>query len=186
MVVFIAIELDKRSREKISEYVRKGIKPLCRGGRWVDRDNYHLTLKYIGRASGEEINALCGLLGETAERYEAFILGTGRVGVFGKSQGLKARVLWMDCAGDTASLMNIRKHIEDGAVGLGFAADRRFSPHITLARDVVLTRQPDEIQPMNPVCFDVTSVSLMESRPERGGRVYVPLFVQRIGHPGRG
>jgi 2'-5' RNA ligase len=178
VIVFIAIELEHRSREKISEYVRTSLRPMCRGGRWVDMQNYHLTLKYIGEAACGETNELYGLLNQAAAQFESFMLTTGSVGVFGKSQSGRARVLWLDTVGDIRALREIREYIEGKAVGLGFRADNRFSPHITLARDVMLTRQPEKIHPVN---INVTSVSLMESRSEKGKRVYLPLSVHKFG-----
>ena len=145
MVVFIALELEQAVKDRIHRYVRDVIRPLCREGRWVDSSNYHMTLKYIGTVEDRQVNDLNCLLGDAAGRQGVFRLTTGRVGVFGGHGDGRARVLWLDTEGDTNTLRGFRKYIENRAVGMGFCPDSKFSPHITLARDVLLTRQPEGI-----------------------------------------
>jgi len=180
MVVFIAIELEQAVKEQIHRYVREAVKPACSGGRWVDKDNYHLTLKYIGEADEKEIDELHLLLRDVAGGRSGFRLVTGSLGAFGDLRGGKARVLWLDTMGDTESLAHLRRDIENRAVAAGFKAERRFSPHITLARDVLLQGRPEDMGKMHPAVIDVTSVSLMESRLEKGRRVYLPLAVYKL------
>lgn len=181
MVVFIAIELDNELKNRICECIRTGVRPLCRGGRWVDSRNYHLTLKYIGRVGKQQIDELYRLLDQAVGRFRSFTLTTDSIGSFGKLRDGRARVLWLGTKGDGAVLQNLREYIENKTVELGFKTDKRFSPHITIARDVRLTRQLDGIKAMRPTSFAVNSVSLVESRLERGKRVYIPLSVHKLG-----
>jgi 2'-5' RNA ligase len=181
MVVFIAIELEQEVKEKIHEYVREVVKPACSGGRWVDKNNYHLTLKYIGEADEMDIDELHRLLRDAAGSSGGFRLTTGSVGVFGDLRDGRARVLWLDVTGDTKALSYLRRYIENRAVAAGFKAEKRFSPHITLARDVVLSGMPEGMEKMKPKVIKVTSISLMESRQEKGRRIYLPLAVYKLG-----
>jgi len=180
MIVFIALELEQEVRGEIHRHVRERVMPLCRGGRWVDKDNYHITLKYIGEVGERDIEALDCILKEAAGRQGVFHLSTGRMGVFGKSRDGRARVLWLDVAGDMSALRGLRQDIEENSVGFGTKPDKGFSPHITLARDVILTRPPDGIESPKGIRIDAASVSLMESRVERGKRVYVPVGVYKF------
>jgi len=181
MVVFIAIELEQEVKEKIHEYVREVVKPACSGGRWVDKNNYHLTLKYIGEADEMDIDELHRLLRDAANSCSGFRLTTGPVGVFGDLGDGRARVLWLDTAGDIKALSYLRRCIEKRAVAAGFKAEKRFSPHITLARDVVLPGTPGDMERMEPKVINVASISLMESRQEKGRRIYLPLAVYKLG-----
>jgi 2'-5' RNA ligase len=181
MVVFIAIELEQEIKGKIHEYVQKAVKPACSGGRWVDKNNYHLTLKYIGEADEMDIDELHRLLRDAAGSSGGFRLTTGSVGVFGDLRDGRARVLWLDVTGDTKALSYLRRYIENRAVAAGFKAEKRFSPHITLARDVVLSGMPEGMEKMKPKVIKVTSISLMESRQEKGRRIYLPLAVYKLG-----
>lgn len=47
--------------------------------------------------------------------------------------------------------------------------------------DVLLTRNPGEMEKLQQVSLNATSVSLMESRLEGKKRVYIPLSVHRLG-----
>ncbi|MGI6704247.1 MAG: RNA 2',3'-cyclic phosphodiesterase [Clostridia bacterium] len=180
MVVFIALELEQGVKGKIYRYVQEVVKPLCRGGRWVDSVNYHLTLKYIGTSGDREVDALYRMLCDVALHHASFRLCTGRVGVFGGVGAGRARVLWLDTSGEVKALRDLRRYIEHKAVGLGFKAENRFTPHITLARDVMLTRKLDRIERLQPISIKINSVSLMESRMEGKKRVYLPLSVHRL------
>lgn len=183
IVVFIALELNKEVREKIYTYVQGTVKPMCREGRWVDSTNYHITLKYIGAVKEREVDMLYKILGEIAPQYDAFQLNIGRIGVFGGTKDtLRARVLWLNTVGDVRDLRNLRSAIENCAIRTGFKADKRFSPHITLARDVMLLKNIGDIEELQRININISSVSLMESRVEKGKRVYVPLSVHRLRH----
>lgn len=181
MVVFIAIELEQEVKEKIHGYVREVVKSACSGGRWVDKANYHLTLKYIGETDEKGIDVLHRLLLDAAKSCSGFRLTTGSVGVFGDLRDGRARVLWLDTTGDTKALAYLRRYIENRAVAAGFKAEKRFSPHITLARDVVLPGPLEDMERMKPEVINVTSVSLMESRQEKGRRIYLPIAVYKLG-----
>jgi 2'-5' RNA ligase len=180
MVLFIAIELEDRLKDHIHDYVQKTLRPACREGRWVSRDNYHITLKYIGDVKAQQIGMLLGLLNDAAMLSKSFVLRTGSTGVFGKHGERKARVLWIDVSGDKGALDGLRGYIETGTVKMGFKAESRFSPHITVARDVSLTVEPAALDGMEPVRIEVNSISLMESRVEKGKRVYLPLSVHKL------
>lgn len=179
MIVFIAIELENSLKNKIYDYAGKNIKPFCRGGRWVREDNYHITLKYIGKISEQDIITLSDALNEVSRNAERFILRTGYPGVFGKRNNDKARVLWLGVTGEIESLGNLKKSIEESTTALGYSKDNRFSPHITLARDVSLKEELSDMEGL--ACnIPVNAISLMESRVERGRRVYLPLSVHRF------
>jgi len=179
MIVFIAIELENGLKNKIYNYTGKNIKPFCSGGRWVRKDNYHITLKYIGETGEQNIIPLCDVLNEVSCNAEKFILKTGYPGVFGKGEDAKARVLWLGATGGIKRLGELKDTIEEKTCDLGYMRDNRFSPHITLARDVLLKKELLHITSLSQD-IPVNAISLMESRVERGRRVYLPLSVHRF------
>jgi 2'-5' RNA ligase len=123
--LFVGIELPEATRERLSI--------LCAGlpgAKWVKPENLHLTLRFIGEVENglaEDIDdALCRV------RAPRFDLDLGGVGFFGKPAA--ARVLWAGVA-KSEPLSHVQMKVETAVQRAGLPAEeRRFSPHITLAR----------------------------------------------------
>jgi 2'-5' RNA ligase len=97
----------------------------------VERENVHLTLKFLG-------DVRPGLIDEVVEavsslRVEPFRMSIKGVGVFPNLR--RPRVVWVGVTGGTQELKAAFDSLEPRIVGLGFKPEsRRFSPHITIAR----------------------------------------------------
>lgn len=100
------------------------------GARWVDSDSYHLTLRFIGEvdlATAEDIDA--ALLGIDVEPFEVRLSG---VGYFGKPKA--PRQLWVGVE-RSEPLLRLQGKIETALQRIGLPAEeRKFTPHVTLAR----------------------------------------------------
>jgi 2'-5' RNA ligase len=106
---------------------------LLRGGlpgaRWIDPENYHLTLRFIGDVEGHVADEVANALDRV--RRTAFNLALSGVGAFGSK---KPHSIY---AGVTASpdLIALQAEIERICQRLGLPADpRKFVPHVTIAR----------------------------------------------------
>jgi RNA 2',3'-cyclic 3'-phosphodiesterase len=100
--------------------------------RWVDGQNIHLTLKFLGETSEKQIPDIKNLLSVTAFKYNPFSISLGGLGFF-KSNGIP-RVLfaWIH---EDGTLSQLADEAGDLLVPLGFEKDKRpFNPHFTLAR----------------------------------------------------
>ncbi len=179
MVVFIAIELEDSLKNEIYDYTCKYIKPACKKGRWVWKHNYHITLKYIGEIREDDLMPLFDAVNKVSANAKPFSLKTGGTGVFGKRGNGGARVLWLGVEGELDRLKALKEDVEDKVCTPGGRRDNRFSPHITLARDVFVNRDLSYVQDMS-ANIPVKSISLMESRLEKGRRMYLPLSVHRL------
>lgn len=105
---------------------------LCNGvpgARWVDPGNFHLTLRFIGEITEDraaDVDEALALL--KARRFTLQLAGTG---VFG---GSRPHSLWVG-AERHPDLVRLRDKIEQALVRIGLAPEqRRFAPHVTLAR----------------------------------------------------
>ncbi|MQX36591.1 RNA 2',3'-cyclic phosphodiesterase [Roseospira navarrensis] len=105
------------------------------GARWVEADNLHLTLRFLGEVDPARGEDLDGAL-RTLKAAPAPVRLQG-IGTFG--QGRKVHTLWVGAARDPA-LMHLHGRVEAAAQRAGFPAEgRKFTPHVTLAR----LRHPD-------------------------------------------
>jgi len=99
------------------------------GARWSTREQLHLTLRFIGDVEEGDARAIDETLsGISAPRFTLELKG---VGVFG---GKNPRALWVGVAPNEA-LVHLQRKIESVMQRLGFPAEeRKFTPHVTLAR----------------------------------------------------
>lgn len=166
--LFVGLALPEALRDTLS-MLERGIP----GARWVESDNYHVTLRFIGEVAGDRAEDVDSALG--AVRARPFALSLAGVGHFGKLR--KARSVW---AGVEANdlLNRLQASVESAVVRAGFPAEaRRFRPHVTLARirgetghhvANFLSEHGDFRAPP----FEVGNFTLYESRLTRHGATY--------------
>lgn len=124
--LFVAIDLPEEVKEAATAIAGRELP----GARWVPRDQLHLTLRFIGEADEERFEAIKRALREVAGT--PFSLSLAGVGHF--PPGRRPRVLWVGMA-ESEPLLLLQKKVELALVGAAVEPeDRRFSPHITLAR----------------------------------------------------
>ncbi len=100
------------------------------GARWVQPEQMHLTLRFIGEVDG-------GIFRDVKEgladiKSPPFSLQVKGLGFFPPRK--TPRVLWAGLA-PVEQVSGLRNRIENLLVGMGLSPEgRKFSPHITLAR----------------------------------------------------
>lgn len=104
------------------------------GVRWQDADNLHVTLRFVGEVDGAQAEDLA--LALSSVRAPPFALQIAGVGNFAKSRRGEKRphALWAALA-ESAALEALRQKVERACERAGLPREeRRFIPHITLAR----------------------------------------------------
>lgn len=100
------------------------------GARWIDPDNYHITLRFIGDVDHPTANEVVDALDRLAES-ESFSIRLNHLGAFG---GDKPRALYAGVESN-AALAHLQASQERILQRLGLAPDgRKFVPHVSLAR----------------------------------------------------
>ncbi|WP_373087139.1 RNA 2',3'-cyclic phosphodiesterase [Sneathiella sp.] len=125
MRLFVAIALPQEIKDSIS---------ILRGGipeaRWIAAENSHVTLAFIGEVQTPMMMDISLALGRI--KHPAFHIDIEGVGVFGSNK--RPRILWAGVRNiDTINLLHKKIVTAIEAVG-ATVDDRRFHPHITLAR----------------------------------------------------
>lgn len=99
------------------------------GARWSTREQLHLTLRFIGEVDGRDARSIDDALATI--RSPRFTLELKGVGEFG---GKNPRALWAGVR-DGASVEHLQRKIESAVQRVGVSPEeRKFSPHVTLAR----------------------------------------------------
>ena len=150
---------------------------LLRGGlpgaRWVDPENYHITLRFIGDIDQRTADEIGGAL-ERVDR-PSFDLAVSGLDAFG---GNKPHSI-VACVTASAALKELQGEHERIIQRIGLEPERRkFRPHITLAR-IKTASQADAAAYLalrgdfRTAPFPVGRFVLLSSRDSRGGGPYV-------------
>ena len=180
MRLFVAIGLPVYIRQTLSS-LQGGIQ----GARWVDGDNLHLTLRFIGDADGGQLRDLDTEL--SGIEFPAFELALAGLGTFERRH--RVHMLW---AGIDSSpvLTELRARVEAAVMRAGFAPDKRkFKAHVTLARfkhgagsDIGGYLEANNIFASG--VFPVDSFNLYLSHLNRDGAKYEALFTYELSATG--
>lgn len=179
MRTFIAIELEEEVKEHLAN-IQIETQKLCRRGNYTPKENFHLTLHFLGEVEEEDLDYLQEAIFETARRNRPFTLTLDKVGFF--PRGNKG-ILWAGLE-KSNPLQRLFSTLEKSLEQQGFARERKgLSPHITLGREVKPQRSFLDVQKgvkVEPMRVSVRSISLMESVRRGPKLVYVPLFRQNL------
>jgi RNA 2',3'-cyclic 3'-phosphodiesterase len=143
------------------------------GARWIDPENYHVTLRFIGDVDDVVAHEVASMLGKV--RRTEFELRIAGVSSFG---GRRPRAVVATLA-PTPALMELRAEHERLMQRVGLEPEgRKYTPHVTLARlrdsssrqvaDYLATRA---LLPSLP--FKVSRFVLFSSRASIGGGPYI-------------
>jgi len=138
MRAFIAAELPEELRNQLAREQSR-FRAAARDARWTRPDGIHLTLKFLGEISDEQVEQVRKALKEI-KPFEPVTVRAKGFGFFPDAR--RPRVFWagLDAPPELAQLA---ARVESALTPLGFAPeDRAFSPHLTLARFKVPRPQP--------------------------------------------
>lgn len=143
------------------------------GARWIDTENYHLTLRFIGDVDDRIAHEVASMLGRVNRR--SFELRLDGISSFG---GRRPRSI-VATAAPTQTLMEIQAEQERMMQRIGLEPEgRKFTPHVTLARlrDVSSRQVADYLSVrghFRTPPFQVSRFVLFSSRASVGGGPYV-------------
>ena len=151
---------------------------------WVPKDNYHLTLRFLGDIDPSltvNLDRLCRTVCEDIAPFECIL---DRLGAFPTVD--RARVLWV--GGEIpSSFRRLMQALSQGLIDLGFPRTKKEPEvHATLARikdrpDPALPGVIARFNPIKPMCLAIDKIVLMESTLTAQGAVYTPLFTTKLG-----
>jgi len=122
--LFIGLEIPSDLADSLA-MLRGGLP----GARWIDAENYHLTLRFIGNIDDALAQEVALLLGQV--RRPSFELRLGGLASFG---GRRPRAV-VAPAEPNAPLMELQAEQERLLRRVGLEPEgRKFTPHVTLAR----------------------------------------------------
>ncbi len=148
------------------------------GIRWANPDSIHLTLKFLGELTPDEVKKLFSGMDVAQQKFpDTFSLKSGQTGCFPSCK--RPRVLWVGVKGEEMdSLHVLQRMIDKSLQEQGFPVeDRKFSPHLTVAR--IKFGNPIEVilekfikYPFPEITLPVKEIHIMRSDLKPNGAVY--------------
>jgi len=127
MRLFVGIDITDEIRGRFSDYMRR-LEGLAPGTKWVKPESLHVTLKFIGYT--EKLDDIKTAL--AVVKGSSFSLRFQGTGFFTQRS---PRVFWVGIEAG-AELAALARYIEQVLVPVGIAPEeRKYSPHLTLARE---------------------------------------------------
>jgi 2'-5' RNA ligase len=179
MRLFIAIEVPEALKKELA-VVQGRLRDAGVDASWTRAEGTHLTLKFLGEVSEQQVPDIMSNLRKAAEGTGLLGFSVSGVGTF--PNPIKARVVWIGLGGDIDRLTRFQVAVENAMVLLGMAREeRKFAPHLTLGRIKYIRSRDtwlktlEEVKDITLPGFEVTSVSLMKSELKPSGAVYTEM-----------
>jgi RNA 2',3'-cyclic 3'-phosphodiesterase len=129
--LFVAIEIPEPAKAAVEEAFRPW-RDAFPQARWVPRENWHVTVKFLGRTwprleawVPERIEAAAG----EVPPFRAALAGLGSF-----PSRRRGRVLWAGLGDDGGGLEHLARALDEALIDEFPAETRRFHPHLTVAR----------------------------------------------------
>ncbi len=129
---FVAVEagpaVRQRAAKLIEEFAAAGAEV-----KWVEPDNLHLTLKFLGDVDERDIPRVCETVQRAAAEVAPFELEILGAGAFPKLH--RPRTIWLGSGKGEPQMAELSRRVEKALEKLGFPREgRRFQAHLTIGR----------------------------------------------------
>jgi 2'-5' RNA ligase len=134
MRAFIAISLPKEIRDFLSN-IQNQLKSCGADVRWVQPQNIHLTLKFLGEINEGQLNKINVIIEEVTKKLPPFTISINSIGAFPRTSSPK--VIWAGIQKGDSKVKIIANELEeriaDADIGIP-KEEKTFSSHITIGR----------------------------------------------------
>jgi 2'-5' RNA ligase len=124
--IFIALDLSKEGIDEIKRIQKILSKKNLFMGKLTEDYNLHLTLKFLGEISDEQVLEVKKRLSQI--KFSELFAELGEIGVFNKDF---IKIIWIKLNGK--GIWDLQKQIDEKLLDL-FVHEARFMSHITIAR----------------------------------------------------
>jgi len=158
---FVAITLPNHIKEVLSNYKEEMQEELPFRS-WVHKEDYHITLSFLGSATEEQLEGIKNGLQTLTETQELAFTLQG-FSTFGMED--RPRIFWSKVS-ENYDLLQLQKQVHAMCEGNVFSLEARpYHPHITIARKWVGEEKFDleHIKEVPEISFQADTITLYES-----------------------
>jgi 2'-5' RNA ligase len=179
MRVFFAVEFPESIKQHLHT-VQQEVKKSSRSGNFTLFDNFHLTLRFIGETGPSGREVLTQAADAAACRAEPFQISLQGLGHF--PRGSK-HIIWVSIKA-CSQLVDLYSCLEEELAVRGVDRERRkYTPHITLGREVILENDFSNISAsvtLTNLIVPVSRISLMQSTRIDNQLRYIPIYSKEL------
>ena len=154
--------------------------------KWVEPENMHLTLNFLGEVDERTTPEVCQAVEEIAADMEPFVISFSGVGAFPSVD--QPRVIWVGADEGKDELVELNRLITKVMLDLRIPKDRhQFNPHMTLGRQKRGGRWNDQLiaelhdmSEQNCGATPVQEIVVFSSYLDRFGPTYTPMSRIRL------
>ena len=130
---FIAVDMAPSIRREAHKALRP-IQQAFPSVKWVDDENFHVTLKFLGsNVPTNELHRVIQAIERACKGVEQFDLVFEGLGAFPDTTN--PRTIWVGVSDGVEELQGLAKRIDDELEKFGFPSEgRKLSPHLTVGR----------------------------------------------------
>lgn len=171
---FIALPIPKETANELGDVAAKmSYQDKSNAVKWVDQENYHVTLAFLGEQNESDLDAFAEQLDERLSQHE-FLINVSHLSPFPETKPklLAAMVEKSD------NVVSVHKQVISSVQASGLLFDKRkFIPHVTLGRNRSTRNQYAGTIPMN-VSYEafIDEVVLYQSILTSSGAEYEPIY----------
>lgn len=183
--IFIAAKIDFETQNALYNILAKKRNDQ-RLFRLTPPSNLHITLKFLGEISQDQIRQLITVVRETGSNFAPPAMKFSGGGIFPAVS--RARILWIGLTPDNA-LKTVAESIESGCEKLGFPREKKpFHPHVTLARITRPVGQEDRfairdwigcLNQAGEFSYQMKNISIYDSDLSQKSPVYREVFTMQ-------
>jgi len=171
---FLALELPTNLKTELINIIRELKSTFPKGVKWVEAENLHITLKFIGDTKQSDIHDLSAYFGEVFSRVPILEFYSPKIQVI---PGRNPRILWVEMKTENREIFKAAKKIKYKLHEMNYEINKKpLRFHATLGR--IKKRLPDFFisqilaKRISVSDFEVSDATFYESilRPE--GPVY--------------
>ncbi|MBQ7155051.1 MAG: RNA 2',3'-cyclic phosphodiesterase [Synergistaceae bacterium] len=174
---FVAVKLPGNVADELENFLAE-LRPLA-PIRWVRREQFHITLKFLGELPHEDIEQVKELL-EPMKYFDPFTMRLDYIGAFPNLS--VPRTLWLSGKQGAYEISRIAYKVDDvlcSEMELPHET-KKFRAHLTLARLKDDYRLPEavvrKLGEIPPITFECSELFLMRSQLTPGGPIYSQLL----------
>ena len=167
MRLFVAINFNNDTRLRLIT-LRDEIRDKSQRGNFSAPENLHLTLAFLGECDTEQTAAVISVLSIVS--FEPFDIEVDSIGRFKRDGG----DVWWAGLRESKPLIALQRELTEKLIAAGFSPERRkYSPHITLGREVKTDEKPWQIEPFGET---ISLIDLMKSERVKGKLTYASVY----------
>ncbi len=162
MRVFFAIEFNQEVKDRLFK-VQQELRKYCIGGNYSHKENFHLTLRFIGEQNPEQLQKLVSTLHNTTQGATGFGLVIDKLGTFNKGS---KKIIWAGLD-RSSELQYLYGKLEGALENICYPREQKvYSPHVTLIRETRLEHSTEGFESIgfDKIHIQVGAISLMESK----------------------